>query len=76
MDWGERFVSTEVEHAAKGNSDHCPLIVKFTDHVEQRMISYFKFQNMWTEHSSFLQLVESNWTGNYASNPIEIFFLK
>ena len=76
VNWGDRFEKTEVEHATKIHSDHCPFIYRFSEIAALRRISYFKFLDMLTEHPGFPKLVEDNWTSSYSNNPIENVFLK
>ena len=54
VEWGQRFASTQVEHAAKGSSDHCPLILWLTEVAELGRQSHFNFQDMWITHVGFL----------------------
>jgi hypothetical protein len=58
------FPFTSVEHIAKEESDHMPLLIKVRD-AQTAMISSifrgFKFEEMWLKHENYEEMVKNAW---------------
>ncbi|KAL3361773.1 hypothetical protein AABB24_014579 [Solanum stoloniferum] len=68
-EWFDLFNKTVVNHLAIASSDHAPLLVDFTNRVEEFQ-KYFKFLNIWTEHPEFLEVVRKEWVEECHGNPM------
>lgn len=53
------FRSSLVTQASRSCSDHCPLIGSFNQGSIPK--GFFKFQNMWCSHPTFLETVSASW---------------
>ncbi|XP_055826362.1 uncharacterized protein LOC129894731 [Solanum dulcamara] len=73
--WLEVMPQTTITHLPTVGSDHCPLLLEFTEH-HQHQIKYFKFMNCWTDHHSFMDTVSNCWNRNIEGNPMWCFHQK
>ncbi|XP_055814172.1 uncharacterized protein LOC129883562 [Solanum dulcamara] len=73
--WLEVMPQTTITHLPTVGSDHCPLLLEFTEH-HQHHIKYFKFMNCWTDHHSFMDTVSNCWNRNIEGNPMWCFHQK
>ncbi|XP_055824484.1 uncharacterized protein LOC129893019 [Solanum dulcamara] len=73
--WLEVMPQTTITHLPTVGSDHCPLLLEFTEHY-QHHIKYFKFLNCWTDHPSFMETVNNCWNRNIEGNPMWCFHQK
>lgn len=58
--WTVEYPDSEVLPMAKITSDHIPCKVSIGSRIPRSNI--FRFENFWTEHSEFMDTVQSNWT--------------
>ncbi|PKU86801.1 hypothetical protein MA16_Dca025401 [Dendrobium catenatum] len=60
--WISNWPLTVVEHLFRSLLDHCPLLISIKNNdTNIKGTSFFRFQNLWLQHSDFFQLVSSNW---------------
>lgn len=60
IDWKWKYNHLEVEYLPRTRSDHAPLLFYY----EERMLrpyKPFRFQNFWTLHESFMDVIRRNW---------------
>ncbi|VFQ93056.1 unnamed protein product [Cuscuta campestris] len=71
----DHFQLTEIKHLGRGNSDHRPLLLKAfpNQHTGPKP---FKFINAWCSHSSFNDLLKSNWPESYTGGGMRGLALK
>ncbi|XP_015169175.1 uncharacterized protein [Solanum tuberosum] len=67
--WFGVFNATSVTHLSRTCSDHSPLLVKM-NFDNTHIIKYFKFLNIWTEHTEFLETVKHSWNKEVFGNPL------
>ncbi|KAJ1288975.1 hypothetical protein BS78_02G130000 [Paspalum vaginatum] len=64
--WTEDYLNTLMLPLAKPISDHIPLTVQIGTKIPKSQI--FRFENYWTEHPDFLEIVESTWNTTVRAN--------
>lgn len=67
--WLLAYPSTTVEVLEKGVSDHCPLLVNFSQ-VNVHRTTPIRFLNVLTEHEQFYDVVQSVWGHDVCNNPL------
>ncbi|KAF5186039.1 Dnase i-like superfamily protein [Thalictrum thalictroides] len=74
MQWSSIFPATTVEFKKPFISDHSPIQLSWF--VEDRGSSPFRFNNAWTLHPAFMNLVEDNWITSFSGNPVYVLSQK
>ncbi|XP_070032704.1 uncharacterized protein [Nicotiana tomentosiformis] len=59
-EWMVKYGHLLNEYKLPHISDHCPMMIT-TNVREPRIITTFKFFNVWATHENFLHLMENNW---------------
>ncbi|KAF7823513.1 reverse transcriptase [Senna tora] len=59
----EVFQRAQLIHQDFIGSDHCPIVL-FFDFKDKKTLWCFKFEQMWTEHPGFKNLIASAWRGD------------
>ncbi|KAI0493588.1 hypothetical protein KFK09_023707 [Dendrobium nobile] len=62
-EWISNFPSTQVHHLSRTLSDHAPLLMTISGNKIMPSLA-FRFQNMWINHSDFLNVISANWHAN------------
>lgn len=62
------FPSLKVMHLPRVQSDHCPLLVTFSQ-MEQHH-SFFSFNPTWINHPDFMDFVSAHWRDEVHENPM------
>ncbi|XP_026416624.1 uncharacterized protein LOC113312071 [Papaver somniferum] len=75
LKWIDTFSGWHYHVAARGISDHGPLIGSDTL-IGRALNTPFRFQQMWLTHPSFLQMVIDSWNEDITGNLIFIFMNK
>ncbi|KAH0769974.1 hypothetical protein KY290_013955 [Solanum tuberosum] len=73
--WFDVFNATSVTHLSRTCSDHAPLLVKM-NFDNTHIIKYFKFLNIWIEHTEFLEIVKHSWNEEVVGNPLFVLHQK
>ncbi|KAL0328995.1 UNVERIFIED_CONTAM: hypothetical protein Sradi_4886200 [Sesamum radiatum] len=58
--WNRVFPSSRVQHLTRNVSDHCPLLLSILAD-QKKSPAPFRFQNMWSKHHDFENLVQTSW---------------
>ncbi|XP_060182082.1 uncharacterized protein LOC132611715 [Lycium barbarum] len=74
-EWTSSFDFTTVNHLPSTGSDHAPLLVN-CQKEDGNPIKFFKFLNLWVDHSDFLNVVQQAWEENIYGNPLWILHQK
>ncbi|XP_059287623.1 uncharacterized protein LOC132040947 [Lycium ferocissimum] len=61
QDW---FAHMEVEHLSRTGSDHAPLLLTCGE-ISYHIRKPFRFLKFWTEHESFLEVVNQAWSTDF-----------
>ncbi|XP_060216639.1 uncharacterized protein LOC132644099 [Lycium barbarum] len=72
QDW---FVHMEVEHLSRTGSDHALLLFTCGE-ISHHIRKPFRFLKFWTEHESFLEVVNQAWSTDFESDEFISFKLK
>lgn len=73
--WFTNSFHSHVEDLHRTNSDHCPKLHKLSNpHILGP--KPFRFQNIWTSHGDFLNVVQSAWGSLVSGSPMTKFALK
>lgn len=59
--WLENFTNTTVTHLPSVNSDHTPLLIQTNRNVKDVANKRFTFQEAWTLHEDFINVMANNW---------------
>ncbi|XP_049381299.1 uncharacterized protein LOC125845827 [Solanum stenotomum] len=74
-EWMEKWGHVTTEYGNPSISDHCPM--QLTMQITQHNVKVkFKFFNVWTEHDSFMSLVESVWKQDYGKGSMKKVWCK
>ncbi|KAK9932945.1 hypothetical protein M0R45_020164 [Rubus argutus] len=70
--WRDVFSFSRVVHLAPSRSDHVPLMLEVRTEpcVVFPRRRRFRFEEMWTNHSMFSQVMEQSWTQPQMGNPL------
>ncbi|XP_060177952.1 uncharacterized protein LOC132607890 [Lycium barbarum] len=71
----EWFGHTELEHFSRTGSDHDPLLLTCGD-TSNHVSKPFRFLKFWTEHDSFLEVVNQGWNTDFEGDEFITFKLK
>lgn len=66
--WKLMFPKASVIHLPRVRSDHCALLISFSNSQWQRRTRMFKFERMWLDHPYFPGIVDNFW--NDTTNPL------
>ncbi|KAL0309422.1 UNVERIFIED_CONTAM: hypothetical protein Sradi_5884500 [Sesamum radiatum] len=58
--WNRTFPYSRVQHLTRNVSDHCPLLLSILADPKKGPAP-FRFQNMWSKHHDFKNLVRTSW---------------
>ena len=61
--WKALYPEASMQHLARLNSDHCPLLLNLDPPPPSAATRPFRFQPMWLNHSDFPRLVKEAWHG-------------
>ncbi|XP_057246771.1 uncharacterized protein LOC130589518 [Beta vulgaris subsp. vulgaris] len=73
--WMEQYPNAETLFLPENISDHCPCLIK----LDKRVINKpkpFRFFNMWTEATSFMERVQAGWEERIQGTPMFIVVKK
>jgi len=60
LSWTNSFPGTSVSTLTMETSDHVPCVVSINTNVPKG--SVFRFENYWTQHENFLEVVQHGWS--------------
>ncbi|KAK4723878.1 hypothetical protein R3W88_026657 [Solanum pinnatisectum] len=65
--WAQSYHTNTIKHLARTDSDHRPLLMHTLSN-QNDFIRYFRFLNLWTRQSDFLETVQNSWNMNVTGN--------
>ncbi|KAL5699305.1 hypothetical protein ACHQM5_030229 [Ranunculus cassubicifolius] len=68
-DWVFLFPNANIYHLTAIESDHCPILLD-SEPVHEKYLKPFKFQAMWTRHSSYPDIISKSWSLSYPIDSI------
>ena len=69
-EWMDKWGHVIVEYGNPSISDHSSMVLTLQK-IQQHGKGSFKFFNVWTEHESFMKLVETIWSKEYGYNKMK-----
>ncbi|KAK4722554.1 hypothetical protein R3W88_012787 [Solanum pinnatisectum] len=73
--WAQSYHTNTIKHLARTGSDHRPLLMQTLSN-QNDSIRYFRFLNLWTQQSDFLETVQNSWNMNVTGNAMWKFQCK
>ncbi|XP_060184875.1 uncharacterized protein LOC132614435 [Lycium barbarum] len=74
-DWMMQFGHLVLDYQLPFISDHSPMLLSMRSNT-LRVITPFRFSNIWAQHDQFLPLVEASWTDQTSKNKMNNVWLK
>ena len=69
-EWMDKWGHVRVDYGNPGISDHSSMVLMLQQTLQHGK-GIFKFFNVWTEHESFMKLVETIWSKEYGYNKMK-----
>ena len=68
LDWSSRYPDATLFHLVAAGSDHCPILLRLSGHVERHPIGkknkLFRYEVMWDTHPDLKPTVHAAWEPN------------